>query len=299
MWRLNTWSECARCSIISFTGGQARTTYELEILSPDGRRVPLEVNSTLIIRDGSVVGIEGVARDVGDRKRLEDQLRQAQKMEAVGRLAGGVAHDFNNLLTAILGNANLLLENLRSNSPEHEGAQEILKAANRAADLTRHLLAFSRRQILQPQVLNLSETVADSAKLLGRLIGEHIQVVLDLDPELGRAKVDPSQIQQVLMNLVVNARDAMPQGGSITIQTANVTLDDEYARDHASVIPGPYVMLAVSDTGQGMDAATQARVFEPFFTTKEQGRGTGLGLSMVYGIIKQSGGSIWVYSEPG
>jgi len=280
-------------------GGQTRTTYELEVLSSDGRRVPIEVNTTLILRDGSVAGIEGVARDVSDRKRLEDQLRQAQKMEAVGQLAGGVAHDFNNLLTAILGNADLLMESLATESSEREEAQEIVKAANRAADLTRQLLAFSRRQMLQPQVLNLTETVADSARLLGRLIGEHIQLSLDLDPELGRVKVDPSQIQLVMMNLVVNARDAMPEGGSITMQTANVTLDDEYVRGHPSVSPGPYVMLAVSDTGEGMDVATQARVFEPFFTTKEQGRGTGLGLSMVYGIVKQSGGSIWVYSAPG
>jgi two-component system, cell cycle sensor histidine kinase and response regulator CckA len=240
-----------------------------------------------------------VMKDVTERRSLEEQLRLSQKMEAVGQLAGGVAHDFNNLLTVILGYGVLLLRDLGSEDPRRAPLEGIREAANRAAALTQQLLAFSRRQVLAPRLLDLNVVVADMDKMLRRLIGEHIELLTVLAPELGLVRADPSQIEQVIMNLVVNARDAMPTGGKLTIETADMELDEDYARRHAAVAPGPYVMLAVSDTGHGMDEETRARVFEPFFTTKAKGKGTGLGLAVVYGIIKQSGGSIWVYSELG
>ena len=240
-----------------------------------------------------------VLNDVTIRRHLEEQLRQAQKMEAVGMLAGGVAHDFNNLLTIITGYSQLILNSLHSEDPNHHSAEQIMKAGERAAALTRQLLAFSRRQVLQPRVLDLNRLVTGLSMMLQRLIGEDIDLRLELGADLGRVSADPSQIEQVLMNLVVNARDAMPRGGTLTVETANVSLDSAYVGRHMAAKAGPHVMVAVSDNGAGMDEGTQARLFEPFFTTKGVGRGTGLGLSTVFGIVKQSGGSVDVYSELG
>ncbi len=242
---------------------------------------------------------EAGTRAEEDLRRVEDQLRQAQKMEAIGRLAGGVAHDFNNLLAVILSYSSLMAQDLRADDPMRAEVDEITHAAERAAGLTRQLLAFSRQQVLSPRVVDINECVTGLTRMLQRVIGEDIELLFRPAQELRPVFVDPSQIEQVILNLVVNARDAMPRGGKLSIESANVELDESYAREHLGVKPGAYVMLSVSDTGCGMDRATQARIFEPFFTTKEQGKGTGLGLSTVFGIVKQSGGSIFVYSEPG
>jgi PAS domain S-box-containing protein len=232
-----------------------------------------------------------------DKKKMEAQLIESQKLEAVGRLTGGIAHDFNNILTTIIGNAHIILTEAPKGDPIREGLEEIKAAGNRATLLTHQLLAFSRKQILQPKIINLNETVNNMDKMLRRIIGEDIELMTILAPDLGQVEADPGQIEQVMMNLVVNARDAMLKGGKITIETANMDFNEEYARDHISVTPGPYVMLSVSDTGIGMTREIQEQLFEPFFTTKE--KGTGLGLSTAYGIVKQSNGNIWVYSEPG
>jgi len=241
----------------------------------------------------------GVGYDITERKRLEDQFRQAQKMEAVGRLAGGVAHDFNNILTAILGTSALLLDDMGPSSPLRADILEIQAASERAAALTRQLLAFSRKQILQPRVLNLNDIVSGVEAMLRRLLGEDVTLVTELAPDLGAVTVDPGQVEQVIVNLAVNARDAMPEGGTLSITTGNAELDEAHAHMRPVVTPGPYVMLAVSDTGTGIAPEAKPHLFEPFFTTKSVGRGTGLGLATVYGIVKQSGGYIWVYSEPG
>ena len=288
----------ARQNIAEAIAGQETGPHEFEIIARDGSRIAVEVNTSVILKDGVAVAIQGVARDVTERKKLEQQLRQAQKMEAVGLLAGGIAHDFNNLLTAINGYSDLVLAQLKVEDPLWRNVEQIKKAGDRAASLTRQLLAFSRKQILQPRVLNLNSIVADMGKMIGRLIGEEIELRTVLNPELGSVRADPSQIEQVLLNLAVNARDAMPDGGKLTIETANISLGEGSFAQRFIVPPGDYVRLVVSDTGAGMDAATKARIFEPFFTTKESGRGTGLGLSTVYGIVKQSEGYILVYTEP-
>ncbi|MBI4594217.1 MAG: PAS domain S-box protein [Candidatus Rokubacteria bacterium] len=268
--------------------GAPPSVYELDAVSRDGTRTPLEVSARAILRAGRPVGVQGIARDVADRKRLEVQLRQSQKMEAVGRLAGGVAHDFNNLLMVIIGYADLLISRLRPGESGREQLDQMRKAADSAASLTRQLLAFSRRQVLQPRVLNLNAVVGGLDSMLRRLIGEDVELVTKRAPELGDVEADPGQIEQVIMNLAVNARDAMPRGGRLTIETAN-----------AAHQGAPHVMLAVSDTGEGMDPETASHIFEPFFTTKEMGKGTGLGLSMVYGIVQQHRGVVEVDTRVG
>ncbi len=242
--------------------------------------------------------LEAIAEDITERRVLEDQFRQAQKMEAVGRLAGGIAHDFNNLLMVISGYTEVLLDQLTLGNPLHSKAEAIQQASDRATTLTRQLLAFSRKQLLELKVIDVNAIVADMERLLRPLIGEHIELTTSLAPSVGCTRADAGQLEQVIMNLVVNAKDAMPNGGKISIRTASVTLDDSYRPENIFIKNGPYVMIAVSDNGEGMDRETQARIFEPFFTTKEKGKGTGLGLSTVYGIIKQSGGYVFVQSEP-
>jgi two-component system cell cycle sensor histidine kinase/response regulator CckA len=260
--------------------------------SRSGAALPLEL-ALASLPDG---GFVCVYHDIRQRKKIEDRLRKSQRMEAIGKLAGGIAHDFNNLLTVIKGHSGNLLERGKY---DQSSVERIEEAANRAAALTRQMLAFSRQQVLQPRILNLNSVVAEMEKMLRRLIGEDIQMVTNTTANLGSVKVDPSQVEQIIMNLVVNARDAMPDGGQLFIETANVELDQEYANQHDGVIPGRYVMLSVTDSGTGMTTEIQAHIFEPFFTTKEVGKGTGLGLSTVYGIVKQSQGLIWVDSEVG
>ncbi len=274
--------------------------YTTEDNIPDSRgrtHTFLTKKSLLTDKDGNMQMV-GVLRDISEHKRLQAQFLQSQKMEAVGLLAGGVAHDFNNLLTVIKGYAEVIAEDLDPEDPKRRDLEQIVKAGDQAASLTSQLLAFSRKQILQPEILDLNSTITQMSSMLRRLMGEDIEIVAISQPDLGSINADPGQIQQILMNLAVNARDAMPQGGTLTIETANVDLDAAYVEEHPPTKAGSYVMLAISDSGIGMDAATQARVFEPFFTTKAKGKGTGLGLSTVYGIVKQSGGFIWIYSEP-
>ncbi len=269
-----------------------------ENTTKDGRKILCEwTNTPLREKDGMVIGVLSMVRDITEKAQLEKQFQQAQKLEAVGRLTGGVAHDFNNALTGIIGFADYILMSKKVDESVAEYIKEIREAGERAADLTHQLLAFSRKQILNPEVINLNDLIKTLEKMITRVIGEDIMFVINLMPDIDLIKADPAQIEQVIMNLVVNARDAMKKGGKLTIETSNVFLEEEYAKNHIAVQPGPYIMLAVSDNGVGMDKETQEHIFEPFFTTKGE-MGTGLGLSTVYGIVKQSGGNIWVYSEP-
>jgi two-component system, cell cycle sensor histidine kinase and response regulator CckA len=274
------------------------TDHHSEVIRKDGTIVPVMIKASTFSLAGRVLAVS-LLRDVTEQKQLQAQFRQAQKMEAIGRLAGGVAHDFNNLLTAITGFSELLKSSFDTDDPRRDDVDEVLRSAERAAGLTRQLLAFSRRQVLQPQVLFLNGVVGESSKMLKRVIGEDIELRLELAPDLDPIEADPGQVHQVIMNLVVNARDAMPKGGKLTIETRNLLLSEDHARAHANASSGPHVMLAVSDTGVGMDDATLSCLFEPFFTTKPKGQGTGLGLATVYGIVEQSGGQISVDSELG
>jgi len=277
--------------------GEVFTEPELHRRRADGSPIVVSVSTSPLRRpDGTIYGIMSILTDITYVRSMEEQLRQSQKMEAVGRLAGGVAHDFNNLLTAISGYSDLLLHRLPAYSTLRRNVEEIRKAGDRAAALTRQLLAFSRRQVLQPKVLDLNTVVTNMGQMLHRLIGEDIELATDLSPSLSLVKADPGQIEQVIVNLAVNARDAMPDGGRITIATADADLSHAYAAAHPEVRPGPHVLLSVADTGHGMSDETQAHLFEPFFTTKERGKGTGLGLATVYGIVQQSGGHIRVNS---
>jgi PAS domain S-box-containing protein len=287
--------------------GERVDHYETIRRRKDGSEVPVAISLAPITdASGKVVGASKTTRDLTAQRKAaealhetEEQLRHAQKMEAVGRLAGGIAHDFNNLLSVILSYSSIIAEELRPGDPLRGDVEEIGKAGTRAADLTRQLLMFSRQEVVEPKVLDLNEVLTDMERMLRRLLGEDVDLVYLRGPALGRVRADPSHLDQVIVNLAVNARDAMPRGGKLTIETDNVVLNETFAREHLGITPGPYVMFAMTDTGTGMDKATLARIFEPFFTTKEKGKGTGLGLSTVFGIVQQCKGSIWVYSEVG
>jgi PAS domain S-box-containing protein len=290
-------AEESRPAVAQRIGSGQEGTYEMVGLRRDGKRILLEATARSHTIDGGAVRITAL-RDLTERRMLEAQFRQAQKMEAVGRLAGGIAHDFNNLLTVISGHTDLLLQDVVAGDPRREDLRQVRLAADSAAALTRQLLAFSRQQVIEPRNILLSDCVARTKKLMSHMIGEDIELTVVLEPDC-LVHMDPSQLEQVIVNLAVNARDAMPQGGKLTIETSILELDEELAHGHGPVNPGRYAVLAVTDTGVGMDAATRERVFEPFFTTKEAGKGTGLGLATVYGIVKQNSGTITVYSEPG
>jgi PAS domain S-box-containing protein len=280
--------------------GERVTDVEMMIAPRHGAvRTVLASGRPILDSDGNKLGAVAAMIDITERKRLEQQVRHSQKMEAVGHLAGGVAHDFNNFLTIITGYGQMLQRNLEPGTALRGHVDEILKSGERAAALTRQLLAFSRRQDFSPRLLDLNTVVASTENMVRLLVGDHIELRTILDGNVGGVRGDAGQIEQIIMNLAVNARDAMTGGGTLTLESRNVELDEHYARGHVQVKPGPYVMLAVTDTGCGMDAATQAHIFEPFFTTKESGKGTGLGLATVYGIVKQHGGNIYVYSEVG
>ena len=278
---------------------QRTASLEFRFLHRDGPVVWVRNEAHLIHDEADNSGyVQGFLLDVTERRQLEERLSQSQKLDAVGRLAGGIAHDFNNLLGVITGFGELAARELPSEHPTQARLEQVLGASRRAADLTRQLLAFSRKQVMQPRVLDMGAVLAEVEKMLRRLIGEDVALVVRNAPGLGNVRADRSQVEQVILNLAVNSRDAMPRGGTLTLETTNVELDEDYVRHHAGGVAGRYVMLAVSDTGIGMDDRTQARIFEPFFTTKPEGKGTGLGLATVYGIVKQSAGHIWVYSEP-
>ncbi len=309
IWKFVVEEETTRKIILAKLAGDVsfHETFERTYRRQDGSILTVLVKDR-VIRDqeGRIKGIRSTVEDITERRRSEEalrkseeQLQQWQKVEAIGNLAGGVAHDFSNLLMTIKGCTEMLLRQLEPADKRREEVLEIQKAAERATSLTRQLLAFARKQVLQPQVVNLNDIVINMNKILQRLIGEDIQLATILELQLWPVKVDPGQMEQVIMNLALNARDAMPRGGQLTIATANVNLNEDFARQHVSMKPGPYVMMTVRDTGCGMDKETLNRIFEPFFTTKEKGKGTGLGLSTVYGIIKQSGGNIWASSELG
>jgi two-component system cell cycle sensor histidine kinase/response regulator CckA len=270
----------------------------------DGTEFPAEISLSPVLTENGQ-RVYATVIDITARKALENELLQAQKMESIGRLAGGIAHDFNNMLSAISGYANLLLSDLDDpGTPlDRDGIRtsvhEIESAARRAAALTSRLLAFSRQQVLAPRVLDVRETIRSIEPLVRRLVGEQIQLVINLDPKTGRIRADPGQLEQITVNLAINARDAMPHGGTITIETSNSLMTEAYAAEHYAVEPGDYVVISIADSGVGMDRATREHIFEPFFTTKEQGKGTGLGLATMYGVVRQSGGHVWLYSEPG
>ncbi|MGA8766669.1 MAG: ATP-binding protein, partial [Candidatus Acidiferrales bacterium] len=288
-----------RATLVDVLKKQGRVRdLEITFLTKSGQQ-RTGLDSAQIIEVGGQECIIAFFKDITEQRLLEVQLRQAQKMEAVGQLSGGIAHDFNNLLGVILGYSDILEMQLDPNGKLYKSAEQIKKAGQRAASLTRQLLAFSRQQVLEPTVLGLNTIVVDTEKMLRRLIGENIELRVVLDPELGRARADQGQIEQIIVNLAVNARDAMPRGGILTIETANIEADDSYVREHPPMSAGSFILLSVTDTGVGMDRETQAHIFEPFFTTKERGKGTGLGLATVYGVVKQSDGFVWVHSEPG
>ncbi len=307
MWKFNVDEEMARRRVMAKLAGTQPPGRNIETTfrRKDGTTVTVLFHDRLVLDEkGRIKGIRCAVQDITERKRaeekmasLQEQLRQAQKMEAIGHLAGGIAHDFNNILTIIKGRSELALLKLAPGDPLRDNIEEIKKASARAASLTQQLLAFGRRQILEVKVLDLNVVLLDLNTMLRRVIGEDIELVVLPGEGLGKVKADPTRIEQVILNLAVNARDAMPNGGKLILETADVELDEEYAHGHVSATPGRYVRLSVSDTGVGMSRELKQHIFEPFFTTKE--KGTGLGLSTVYGIVKQSGGNIWVYSEPG
>ena len=288
------------CALIEAMESGTTVRREDSFIRKDGSVLPaFAISSPLTSASGEIVGAVIVFHDVTERRALEEQLLHSQKMEAVGRLAGGIAHDFNNILSVVSGYGEMVLSDLAEDDERRARVVEILRAADRATGLTRQLLAFGRRQVIEPRHLDLNAVVVDVERMLHRLIGEDIQVTTKLGGDLGVIKADPGQVEQILINLAVNARDAMPNGGKLILETRNVTLDEDLVRGTLDVTAGPYVMLSVSDTGVGMDREVKEHVFEPFFTTKESGLGTGLGLATVYGIVKQNGGHVWVYSEPG
>jgi PAS domain S-box-containing protein len=309
IWTFVVDGETSRRQVLALLAGRLPSARDRERLfrRKDGTTFPVLMEDRLLQnKEGKIVGIRAALQDITERKEaeekmvsLQEQLRQSQKMEAVGRLAGGIAHDFNNLLTVIQGHCEISLLQFQGNNPLREDIVEIKKAADRAGNLTRQLLAFSRRQIMEMKVIDLNALLRELEKMLRRVMGEDVELVTVLDEHLGKIKMDPGQMEQVVLNLAINARDAMPSGGKFILETTNVSLDEEYARSHIGVEAGPHVMLSATDTGSGMSLQVKERLFEPFFTTKEKGKGTGLGLSTVYGIIKQSSGNIWVYSEAG